>query len=145
MVYSVNERVDIWFCFEGAVATTFGQGIGPVYLDEVTCIGNETSLAECEHQGVSSHDCYSSDAGVICPGEYYISPPHLSPPPTHKQAGSIAYSHDTVIFSDLRALYRVQWHRHQTGWWDYVSEWNIWYSGNLFRRDLGHSVLLLLG
>ena len=92
-------RVDIWFCFEGAVATTFGQGIGPIYLDEVTCIGNETRLAECEHQGVSSHDCYhSSDAGVICPGEYYIPSPHLPPPPPiHKQAGSIASSHDTVI------------------------------------------------
>ena len=87
-VYSINERVDIWFCFEGAVATTFGQGIGPIYLDGVTCIGNETSLAECEHQGVSSHDCsYSLDAGVICPGEYYIPPPHLPlPQHTKKQA-----------------------------------------------------------
>ena len=59
--------------FEGAIATTVGRGIGPIYLDDVLCTGNETRLAECRHQGVASHDCsHSEDAGVICPGEYAI-------------------------------------------------------------------------
>ena len=57
--------------FEGAIATTVGQGIGPIYLDEVTCIGNETRLAECQHQGIAFHDCsHFEDAGVVCLGEY---------------------------------------------------------------------------
>ena len=57
--------------FEGAVARTVGQGVGPIQLDEVTCTGNETRLAECQHRGIASHDCsHSEDAGVVCLGEY---------------------------------------------------------------------------
>ena len=58
----------------GAIAlseATFGQGDGPIYLDDVRCTGSETRLADCQHRGIASHDCsHSEDAGVICPGEY---------------------------------------------------------------------------
>ena len=63
--------------FEGAIATTVGQGIGPIYLDEVTCIGNESRLAECQHLGIASHDCsHYEDAGVTCLGEYTNTDAH---------------------------------------------------------------------
>ncbi len=52
----------------GAVARTFsffGQGTGPIWLDEVACQGDEASLAFCPFD--STHDCsHFEDAGVEC-------------------------------------------------------------------------------
>ena len=72
-VCSFDKRVDIiWFCLEGAAATTVRQGIGHIFLDNVICTGNESRLADCLHQGIASHDCsHSEDAGVVCSGEYF--------------------------------------------------------------------------
>ena len=50
---------------------TFGEGMGPIYLDNVFCLGNETRLTDCRHQDVGSHNClHIEDAGVECLGEY---------------------------------------------------------------------------
>uniref|UniRef100_A0AAZ1XKI1 SRCR domain-containing protein n=1 Tax=Oreochromis aureus TaxID=47969 RepID=A0AAZ1XKI1_OREAU len=45
----------------------FGAGTGQIWLDNVTCSGNESSLAECQHSGFGSNRCeHGQDAAVIC-------------------------------------------------------------------------------
>ncbi|XP_034450272.1 scavenger receptor cysteine-rich type 1 protein M130 [Hippoglossus hippoglossus] len=45
----------------------FGKGVGSIWLDDVACLGNETSLTACQHRTFGRHNCrHSEDAGVIC-------------------------------------------------------------------------------
>ncbi|XP_040093333.1 neurotrypsin isoform X1 [Oryx dammah] len=45
----------------------FGEGEGPIHMDNVKCTGNERSLADCVRQDIGDHNCrHSEDAGVIC-------------------------------------------------------------------------------
>ena len=49
------------------LGATFGQGEGPIWLQNVSCIGNESSLAACGHSGWGRHSCgHHRDAGVTC-------------------------------------------------------------------------------
>ncbi|KAG9346195.1 hypothetical protein JZ751_008018 [Albula glossodonta] len=45
----------------------FGEGRGPIHLDNIRCTGKEASLGECPSEGQDAHDCrHSEDAGVTC-------------------------------------------------------------------------------
>ena len=48
----------------------FGQGSGPIWLDKVACISNESTLASCGHLGINiTRSCgHHEDAGVTCNG-----------------------------------------------------------------------------
>ncbi|TDH15846.1 hypothetical protein EPR50_G00013900 [Perca flavescens] len=47
----------------------FGQGSGPIWLDDVSCSGNESSITDCRHQGFGVHNCgHVEDASVVCEG-----------------------------------------------------------------------------
>ena len=58
----------------------FGQGNGPVWLENVRCLGNESSIGFCEHLGWSKnffyyYDSYcwhAEDASVICLNETQV-------------------------------------------------------------------------
>ncbi|XP_068610153.1 deleted in malignant brain tumors 1 protein-like [Brachionichthys hirsutus] len=45
----------------------FGQGTEAIWLDDVNCIGNETSLLHCQHSTLGESNCgHAEDAGVVC-------------------------------------------------------------------------------
>eukprot|EP00754_Rhynchopus_humris_P021869 Rhum_TRINITY_DN14764_c6_g1::Rhum_TRINITY_DN14764_c6_g1_i1::g.116087::m.116087 len=57
----------------------FGEGRGPVALDDVACAGTEGALAACRHRPVGEHDCtHAQDAGVVC---YDAAARAPTPPP----------------------------------------------------------------
>ncbi|XP_044540425.1 soluble scavenger receptor cysteine-rich domain-containing protein SSC5D-like, partial [Gracilinanus agilis] len=48
----------------------FGEGAGPILLDDLRCKGNETSLGLCPARPWGQHDCHHrEDAGAVCDGE----------------------------------------------------------------------------
>ena len=50
-----------------APGARFGQGSGKIWLDDVQCQGNETSIVNCRHRPWGVHNCgHSEDASVIC-------------------------------------------------------------------------------
>ena len=55
----------------GAVAAShnafYGQGSGQIWLDEIHCIGSESSIRNCTHSGWGAHDCvHEEGASVKC-------------------------------------------------------------------------------
>lgn len=52
----------------------FGKGIGEIWLDDVECFGNETSLLHCQKSTFGDNNCgHSEDAGVACSCKLTIS------------------------------------------------------------------------
>ena len=48
----------------------FGPGSGPIWLDNIACNGNESTLASCGHLGVNiTRNCsHNEDIGIRCIG-----------------------------------------------------------------------------
>ncbi|XP_071819842.1 scavenger receptor cysteine-rich domain-containing group B protein-like isoform X2 [Apostichopus japonicus] len=66
--------------FPSAVAARtsayYGQGTGPILLDEVECVGYETRLEYCTNEGWYIQDCgHWEDAGVECLTDIYMTSP----------------------------------------------------------------------
>ena len=48
----------------------YGHSAGPIWYDDLHCVGNESALSECRHGGVGNHNCaHTEDASVTCEGK----------------------------------------------------------------------------
>ena len=64
--FSYNISLDGWSIGNDVKS---GNSSRPIHLDDVNCIGTETSLLNCSHNGIGQHNCdHSEDAGVLCSG-----------------------------------------------------------------------------
>ena len=66
----------------------FGQGSGPIWMDDVRCNGAESVLTDCAFKrGVAGEDSHAEDAGVVCSLQPPSAPPPeaASPPPLGPQ------------------------------------------------------------
>ncbi|XP_055496661.1 neurotrypsin [Leucoraja erinacea] len=74
----------------------FGDGVGPIHMDNVKCTGSEQTLEDCSKQDIGTHNCrHSEDAGVICD---YIA----------NKAGSLSIIGSTNSLCGLRLLNQRQ-------------------------------------
>uniref|UniRef100_A0A3P9CXV2 SRCR domain-containing protein n=1 Tax=Maylandia zebra TaxID=106582 RepID=A0A3P9CXV2_9CICH len=65
----VCRQINCGSALQAPPSAHFGAGTGQIWLDEVTCSGNESSLTTCVHNQFGSHNCdHREDAGVICSG-----------------------------------------------------------------------------
>ncbi|XP_034435759.1 scavenger receptor cysteine-rich type 1 protein M130-like [Hippoglossus hippoglossus] len=63
----VCRAMDCGTALTAKTSAYFGPGHGEIWLDDVKCIGNETSLFHCQHASVGENNCgHEEDAGVIC-------------------------------------------------------------------------------
>ena len=49
------------------LGSSYGSGTGQIWLDDLRCSGNETSLLSCPHSGLGIHNCdHIQDVSIAC-------------------------------------------------------------------------------
>ena len=75
----------------------YGEGSGPIWMDQLNCSGTEDSLDECSFSNWGISDCFhNEDVGVDCYGGAYATTTQASPStngPENRHGTSNCYSH----------------------------------------------------
>ncbi|XP_010000081.1 PREDICTED: deleted in malignant brain tumors 1 protein [Chaetura pelagica] len=72
----------------------FGWGTGRIWLDDVSCTGQETDFSHCPTKMLGVHNCHhGEDAGVVCAGNSSSADLRLVNGP-HRCAGRVEVLHD---------------------------------------------------
>ena len=71
-IWNPNEMSTLYNVDTTADEQEFLVHIRRVYLSEVSCSGNETSIFECSHTVSISGTCSDGVAAIVCQGMYYI-------------------------------------------------------------------------
>ncbi|NWW22622.1 DMBT1 protein, partial [Falcunculus frontatus] len=93
----------------------FGQGADPIWLDQVSCTGEELTLNQCSHRPWGEHDCnHEEDAQVVCTGaprcaqvctQLPPSPAGADPPQVRLQGGP------GPCAGQVQVLHNRTWHQ----------------------------------
>ena len=95
----VCRQLDCGIALSATQSAHFGEGTGPIWLDEVACSLTESSLTECGHRGFGTHNCsHSQDAGVVCSGEKTF-------------LYNLQFCHVVIVVCDYRAVLMQIWIR----------------------------------
>ncbi|XP_015272483.1 PREDICTED: galectin-3-binding protein [Gekko japonicus] len=82
---------------EVKTSAAFGEGSGPILLDDVNCLGTETSLTQCSSGGWFNNNCgHGEDAGVVCINRIIYNP------------GTFVLDHSGNFSEDFGKLYDSQ-------------------------------------
>ena len=114
----------------------FGQGAGPIWLDNIVCTGSETKLYDCQNAGTGVHNCnHDEDAGVRCQIE------------CKHQSCTISLCHTIYMYYNYKKfasdLLMNQYSSYLPGWWCQASWRTNPYWGpswDLLQQLVGHSL-----
>ena len=129
----------------------FGEGTGPIWLDDLSCPSHAASILECNHNGWGVHNCrHSEDAAVKCkrieptkPSQFpvRISCPRYSqegacqPCPTKQQPLPGECTPQAAIQGIVEALYNKEWKPVSLEGWDEKS-------AQIVCNELGYPIAL---
>nr|XP_033771592.1 deleted in malignant brain tumors 1 protein-like [Geotrypetes seraphini] len=76
----------------------FGQGNGPIWLNDVNCNGMESALSRCPSALKSKYECsHRRDASIVCSGDLLHPVISMKPPPDQVTLGNTFVITCTVI------------------------------------------------